>query len=186
MSEWRTELHSLLAERSIRFGDFTLASGAKSNVYVDVRATSLSSDGSFWIGKAFLETIRSVAPNAVAVGGLTLGADPLVTATAIAAHLEGESLDAMIVRKETKAHGTQNMIEHPGRAQAGDEVVVVDDVITSGGSTLKAVDSLRAAGFVVSHAICVVDRQAGGREALAEHGIELRELFTIEDFAERD
>jgi orotate phosphoribosyltransferase len=179
-----SELFRILSERSVKFGDFTLASGAKSDVYIDVRATSLAGDGATLIGKAFWSHMKEHHPGVRGVAGLTLGADPLVTATAIAAHHDDEYLDAIIVRKEAKGHGTAKRIEAPGRVTAGDEVVVVDDVITSGGSTLKAVHALRDAGFIVKHAICVVDRQAGGEANLQAEGISLHALFTLADFRE--
>ncbi len=179
-----SHLFEILAERSVKFGDFTLASGAKSDVYIDVRATSLAGDGATLIGEAFWARMRDHHPSVRGVSGLTLGADPLVTATAIAAHHDGEWLDAIIVRKEAKGHGTAKRIESPGRVASGDEVVVVDDVITSGGSTLKAVVALREAGFTVNHALCVVDRQAGGAENLQAEGITLHALYTLADFRE--
>lgn len=174
-------LLSILLERSVKFGDFVLASGAKSEVYVDVRQTALTGDGARAIGVTFFELIQKIAPNAKACGGLTLGADPIVTSVAIAAHDSGRVLDAMIVRKEAKIHGTQRAIESPTRVTPGDEVVVVDDVITTAGSTLKAVEALRDAGFVVNHAICVVDREAGGAQALADAGVELHSILTLRE-----
>jgi orotate phosphoribosyltransferase len=172
-------LLELLLERSVKFGDFTLASGATSNIYVDVRQTALTGDGALAIGQAFLEQMRIHAPDATACGGLTLGADPLVTATSVAAHLQGSVVDAIIVRKDAKLHGMARAIEAPSRVRQGAEVVVVDDVITTAGSTLKAVQALREAGFVVKTALCVVDRDAGGADALQAQGVSLIPLFTL-------
>ncbi len=172
-------LLEILLERSVKFGDFTLASGATSNIYVDVRQTALTGDGALAIGQAFLDQMSTHAPNASACGGLTLGADPLVTATSVAAHLHGSVIDAIIVRKDAKLHGTARAIEVPSRVAQGSEVVVVDDVITTAGSTLKAVYALREAGFIVKTALCVVDREAGGTQALLDEGVSLFPLFTL-------
>ncbi|MEZ4460054.1 MAG: orotate phosphoribosyltransferase [bacterium] len=177
-------LLTLLLERSVQFGEFTLASGATSNIYIDVRQTALTGDGALAIGYAVLNTISTFAPNATACGGLTLGADPIVTAVSIAANLSGSKIDAIIVRKDAKKHGLQRGIEAPSSAGAGGEVVVVDDVITTAGSTLQAVEALREAGFVVSHAVCVVDREAGGAEALAAQGVTLHALHTLSELLE--
>jgi len=174
-----TPLLQLLLERSVKFGEFTLASGATSNIYVDVRQTALTGDGALAIGQAFLDQMATHAPEASACGGLTLGADPLVTATSVAAYLQGSVIDAIIVRKDAKEHGTARAIEVPLRVRQGAEVVVVDDVITTAGSTMKAVQALRDAGFVVKTALCVVDREAGGTQALLKEGVSLFPLFTL-------
>ena len=177
----KAPLLTLLLERSVQFGEFTLASGATSNIYIDVRQTALTGDGALAIGHAILGIMRDCAPHATACGGLTLGADPIVTAVSIAASLTGSKVDAIIVRKDAKGHGMQRGIESPSSVGPGSEVVVVDDVITSAGSTLQAVQALREAGFVVSHAVCVVDREAGGAEALAAQGIQLHALHTLSE-----
>lgn len=174
----------MLLERSVQFGAFTLASGATSEIYIDVRRLSLTGDGALALGHAFHALQQTHAPKARAIGGLTLGADPLVTATAIAAHLQGHSLAAIIVRKDAKAHGTRRQLEAPEGLQPGDEVVVVDDVITTAGSTMVAIQALRDAGFVVKTAFCVVDRESGGRERLADAGIELFAIATLSQLME--
>ena len=180
--DWRTPLFELLRTRSVQFGEFVLASGASSDVYIDVRQTSLASDGAFFIGNMIWEHIRDELENIDAVGGLTLGADPLVTATSFAAHLDGAKLPGILIRKEAKSHGMQRQIEMPKDLVPGQNVVVVDDVITTAGSTLKAVHALREAGFLVTRAICIVDRESGGAQNLATEGIVLHPLFKLSDF----
>lgn len=179
------KLEHLLLEHSVLVGDFILASGEKSDIYVDVRRTALRGDGALEIGREFLDRIDRFAPGAIGTGGLTLGADPLVTATSIAAALAGRpEFGAVIVRKEAKGHGTGKRVEQPFDSQ-GRELVVVDDVVTTAGSTLEAIDALRQAGYAIEHALCVVDREAGGRQALAENGVELHALFTLDELVRK-
>lgn len=184
MNRW-PELLQIIKEQSIAFGDFVLASGQKSDVYIDIRKTSLHPQGAFLIGKAFAQLIKENWPDAKGVGGLTLGADPLVTATSVVAYLDHHMLGALIVRKDAKGHGTKRAIESPGTLKPGDHVIVVDDVVTSGGSTLQAVHALREAGFVVKHALAVVDRQAGATENLSAHGVSLQSLFAFPELVQR-
>lgn len=180
----RSRLAQLLATHSLRIGEFTLSSGEISDVYLDVKSTSLTGEGAHLIGRLLWELASGLSPAPAAIGGLTLGADPLVTAVSLAAYDKGESLHAVIVRKETKAHGTQRFLECPPALDGGDSIVAVDDVITTGGSTITAIERMRDAGFIVDHAICVVDRQAGGREALANLNVELHALFTLDELRE--
>ncbi|MBA2665068.1 MAG: orotate phosphoribosyltransferase [Bradymonadaceae bacterium] len=177
----RRRLASLLKERSVKVGEFRLASGQTSSVYVDVKKTSLTGEGAQLIGLGLWDLCQQVAPQVVAAGGLTLGADPLLTAMAIAAHQDGNQLDSIIVRKATKEHGTRQALEMPGELLPGQRVVAIDDVITTAGSTLEAIARLREAGFVVEDALCVVDRQSGGEQALAEAGVRLHSLFLLQD-----
>jgi orotate phosphoribosyltransferase len=136
------------------------------------------------VGLALLgsDLLALVEPEAVAVAGLTLGADPLVSAVALQAALAGRCLDALIVRKEAKGHGTGAWLEGP-LPQPGDRITVLEDVVTSGGSALKAVIQLREAGYRVERVVAIVDRQEGGAEALAAAGLELRSLFLLEEVA---
>ena len=179
--QWRDALRELLLEHSVRTGSFTLASGETSSVYVDVRKTSLRGDGARLIGEAFWELVGRHCPEVDGVGGPTLGADPLVVATAIAARDDGGQLDALIVRKKAKGHGTGAFVETPGGLPEGAKVVVVEDTITTGGSIVFAIEKLREAGFVVEHALCVVDREAGGEAILADHGVTLRAVFRLSE-----
>ncbi len=184
-SQQRHQLARLLCERSVRTGDFELASGKSASVYVDVKKTVLSGRGAELIGRGLWQLVRQASAGAAGVGGLTLGADPLVTAISLSAWQHDQvDLGAIIVRKEAKGHGTQQFIERADTVSPGDEIVAVDDVITTGGSTLTAIERMRDAGFVVNHAVCVVDREAGGPERLAEAGVELHRLFSLSELLE--
>lgn len=170
------KLVAILAERSARKGEFTLASGARSDLYIDARITAMSPDGLALIGPLALEAIREAAWNPDSVGGLTLGADPVSYAIAYASAIAGTPIRAFTVRKEAKNHGTGKLIEGPFRPT--DRVVVVEDVITSGGSALRAVEAVRNAGATVAGVISLVDRQEGGRERLEAAGLQIRSLAT--------
>ena len=175
----RAALLPLLAERAYRLGRFTLASGRSSDHYVNCKPVSLSG-----LGLALLsaQMLALVEPEATAVAGLTLGADPLVSAVALRAALAGRPLDALIVRKEAKGHGTGAWLEGP-LPEPGQVITVLEDVVTSGGSSLKAVTQLREAGFRVQRVVTIVDRQEGGQEALEAAGLELRSLFLLDTIA---
>ena len=167
-------LVQMLAARSARRGSFTLASGRQSDLYIDARLTTMSPDGLAIIGPLAIARIRARGWHADAVGGLTLGADPVSYAIAHASALADTPIRAFTVRKEAKAHGTGKVIEGP--FQAGDRVVVIEDVITTGGSALRAADAVRAAGGVVVGVLAVVDREDGGREALETAGLPVESL----------
>jgi len=162
-------LISILAERSARRGQFTLASGRQSTLYIDARLTTMSPDGLALIGPLALAALRQSSWQVDAIGGLTLGADPISYAIAYASASSDAPLRAFTVRKEAKAHGTGRLIEGPFRE--GDRVAVVEDVITTGGSALRAVEAIRAAGGSVSGVIALVDREEGGRAALEDVGL---------------
>lgn len=172
-------LLDLLARLAYRRGQFTLASGRSSEHYVNCKPVSLSGLGLALLGQLLLPHVE---PDAVAVAGLTLGADPLVSAVALRAALVGRPLDALIVRKEAKGHGTGAWLEGPLPAQ-GASITVLEDVVTSGGSALKAVRQLRQEGYKVRRVVAIVDRQEGGGAALAEVGLELHSLFLLEQVA---
>jgi orotate phosphoribosyltransferase len=160
-------LLAMLAARSARRGRFTLSSGRTSTLYVDARKTTMSPDGLALIGPLALAAVRDAGWAPDAVGGLTLGADPVAYAVAYASALAADAgplVRAFTVRKTPKTHGTAQLIEGP--FAAGDRVVVVDDVITTGGSALRAVEAVRAAGGEVVGVLAVVDREEGGREAI--------------------
>ena len=162
-------LLALLAERSARRGHFTLASGRQSTLYIDARLTTMSPDGLALIGPLALAAILQSSWAVTAVGGLTLGADPVTYAIAYASALQGRPLRAFTVRKEAKQHGTGRLIEGPFRE--GDRVAVIEDVITTGGSALRAAEAIRSAGGVVAGVLALVDREEGGREALEAAGL---------------
>jgi orotate phosphoribosyltransferase len=173
-------LLELLRTRAFAEREVTLSSGLKSNFYIDCKQVSLDAEGAYLIGELFHAAIDEIAPQAVAVGGLTLGADPLATATSIASFQHGKPRASFIVRKEPKGHGTGQWVESAGLA-AGSKVVILEDVITTGASTLRAIERARGAGFVVEHALGLVDRLEGGREAV-EAQAPLSTLFTRRDF----
>jgi orotate phosphoribosyltransferase len=175
----RLTLLHLLAERAYRLGRFTLASGRTSEHYVNCKPVSLSGSGLALLGALLLEQVEE---GSAAVAGLTLGADPLVSAVAMRAALDGRPLDALIVRKEAKGHGTGAWLEGP-LPPAGSRVTVLEDVVTSGGSALRAVEQLREAGYGVERVVTIVDRQEGGKEAMAAAGLELRSLFLLQEVA---
>ena len=192
-SDSRAALLRILATHSFRLGDFTLASGQKSDYYIDCRTTTLHAEGGRLAGVLLHELIRQHLPETHAVGGLTMGADPLVsniaTASAQFAMTEGHTpsdpgvhlIHGFLVRKAEKTHGTGRLIE--GFLAAGAPVVIVDDVCTTGGSTITAMEAAREAGMRVIGVLCLVDRQQGGRariEAAAE-GAPFISLFTAED-----
>ena len=168
-----------LAERAYRHGNFTLASGRSSNHYVNCKPVSLSGEGLALLGEQLLAEVEA---DAVAVAGLTLGADPLVSAVALQAALTGRPLDALIVRKEAKGHGTGAWLEGP-LPPAGSTITVLEDVVTTGGSSLKAVSQLRQAGYTVNRVVAIVDRQEGGLAAMTAADLELRSLFQLEEIA---
>jgi orotate phosphoribosyltransferase len=178
-ADQRALLLPLLAERAYRLGSFTLASGRSSDHYVNCKPVSLSGPGLALLGSLMLEQVEA---DAVAVAGLTLGADPLVSAVALSAALAGRPLDALIVRKEAKGHGTGAWLEGPLPAP-GAVITVLEDVVTTGGSSLKAVNQLREAGYRVQRVVTIVDRQEGGEEALTAAGLELRSLFLLDTIA---
>lgn len=172
-----TKLVEMLATRSARRGTFTLASGRVSDLYIDARLTTMSPDGLATIGQLALARIRSRGWTPDAVGGLTLGADPVSYAIAHASALAKAPVRAFTVRKEAKTHGTGKLIEGP--FYPGDRVVVIEDVITTGGSALKAVDAIRVAGGVVLGVLAVVDREEGGREVLEAAGLAVETLAGV-------
>jgi orotate phosphoribosyltransferase len=178
-AEMRLALLPLLASQAYRHGNFTLASGRSSHHYVNCKPVSLSGTGLALLGALMLEQVEAEAR---AVAGLTLGADPLVSAVAMMAALVGQELNALIVRKEAKGHGTGAWLEGP-LPEPGSTITVLEDVVTTGGSSLKAVQQLREAGYTVNRVVTIVDRQEGGIEAMTAAGLELRSLFLLDEVA---
>ncbi len=184
----RNQLIALLAERSAKQGDFVLASGRRSSLYVDCRLTTMSPEGQRLLGELGLAELHAAGWAADAVGGLTLGADPIAYAIAHASAFahernEGPLVRAFTVRKQAKQHGTGRRVEGP--FVAGDKVVVVEDVITTGGSALTAVEAIREEGGVVLGVLAVVDREEGGREALEAAGLTVRSLAKASELVAR-
>ncbi len=177
----RQALLTLFCEVAYREGDFLLSSGQKSTYYINGKQVTLHPQGGLAVGRILLPY---VSPETVAVAGLTLGADPIVTAASVVAAYEGRSLAALIVRKEAKGHGTQAYIEGPTLPE-GSPVVVLEDVVTTGQSAMKAVDRLREAGYRVEEVITLVDRQQGGAEFYKTVGLKFQTVFTIQDLQKR-
>ena len=172
----RAALIALLAERSVKRGQFTLASGKTSQYYIDARLTTMSPEGLSLIGPLALSALASAGWPVDSVGGLTLGADPISYAVSYASASSPRPVRAFTVRKEVKAHGTGKRIEGPFRE--GDHVAVIEDVITTGGSALQAIEAVRSAKGIVSGVLALVDREEGGREAIEESGVLVIALTT--------
>lgn len=169
----------MLAERSARHGQFTLASGRTSTLYIDARLTTMSPDGLALIGPLGLTALRQASWDVSAIGGLTLGADPISYAISYASASSEQPLRAFTVRKEAKVHGTVKLIEGPFRE--GDQVAVIEDVITTGVSALRAVSAIQAAGGIVVGVLAMVDREEGGREAIMATGLPVITLTRASD-----
>jgi orotate phosphoribosyltransferase len=172
-------LRRLLLARSVQHGDFVLSSGQRSPYYIDCRLSTMSAEGMVLIGRMGLAAIRQAGWAPRAVGGLTMGADPVAYAIAAASHGTELEIDAFSVRKEAKTHGTGRQIE--GNFRAGDAVVVVEDVITSGGSAQRAIGAVEAAGGKVLGVLAVVDREQGGRRVLEANGVKVVAITTAMD-----
>lgn len=177
MSGDRERLVALLLERSFRVGDFVLSSGARSRFYIDCRTTTTHADGQAVVGRLGLAALRDAGLRPDAIGGLTMGADPVAYAIAHASWLADDPVNAFTVRKEPKAHGTGKRVE--GCFQSGDRVVVVEDVITTGGSALKAIEAVEAEGGHVIAVLSLVDREEGGREAIEARGYPVHALVGV-------
>jgi orotate phosphoribosyltransferase len=171
-------LRELLLEFSYQQKEVKLASGRLSNFYFDGKQTSLHPEGAAAIGRLMFEAVQEHFPKARAVGGPTLGADPLATAVALVSFQQGKPLFSFIVRKEPKGHGTMSWIEGARHLQPGMQVVLLEDVITTGGSLLKAAERVREAGLEPLGVVVLVDRQEGGREALEKAGLKVVSLLT--------
>ena len=182
MSDTAAALKAILLEKSVRTGTFTLASGAQSDLYIDCRVTALDPFGANLIGKlgwaAVREKIQAEGLKIASIGGMTLGADPISLAVGMTSAVENpdEALQVFTVRKEPKGHGRGKQIE--GNFANGQTVIVVDDVITTGGSTLKAIDVIEREGGKVAFALVLVDREEGGRQAIEARGIPVLALYS--------
>lgn len=175
MSNYKDDLLQILKEKALVFGEVTLSSGEKSNYYIDCRRVTLDAKGAFLVG----EVISGMLEDADAVGGLTLGADPIAAAIAVRSYEKGNPVSAFIVRKGQKAHGMMKRIEGP--IAPNSKVIIVDDVITKGGSVLEAIEAAESEGHRVIKAICLVDRQQGGSDVIRSKGYKLEVLFTPAD-----
>ncbi|MBI4465384.1 MAG: orotate phosphoribosyltransferase [Acidobacteria bacterium] len=166
---YRERLKELLCQKSVQRGEFILSSGKTSNYYMDVRLTTLDAEGAYCTGMAMLALLKTLSPYPKAIGGPTLGADPIVAVVAALSHQQGgPPVAAFIVRKEPKKHGTQQLMEG-WHGQPGEPVVIVEDTCTTGASIIKTIEQAKTAGYRVIAAICVVDREEGGREQIEKH-----------------
>jgi orotate phosphoribosyltransferase len=174
----KSSLIALVRQKALKFGDFTLASGKKATFYLDTKQVTLDSAGARMIGEGILDLLAPNMPKAV--GGMSIGADPITGAVVTLAGVREIPLLGFMVRKEPKGHGTNQYIEGP--VQAGDEAVIVEDVVTTGGSSMLAIDRALEFGLKIKRVIAIVDRLQGGREAFAARGVTLDTLLTIRDF----
>ena len=172
----QNHLIELVKRLALKTGEFTLASGKKANFYLDCRKLTLDSEGANVVGAGMLDLLESDLPDSV--GGMAIGADPITASVITLAHQRGHHLNGFIVRKQAKDHGTGQQVEGP--IQPGQRAVMLEDVVTTGGSCLKAIGFARESGLVVDRAIAIVDRQAGGAERFAEVGVTLQSLLTLE------
>ncbi|AMK12674.1 orotate phosphoribosyltransferase [Pseudodesulfovibrio indicus] len=179
MTELKSRLARLLLKLSYKEGDFTLTSGKKSDYYFDCKQTALHAEGGYLIGRLFVEMLKDY--DVQGVGGMTLGADPLVSAVTVVSYLEGCPLPGFIIRKQSKGHGTNQYLEGLANFSEGDKVVLLEDVCTTGGTLITAAERVRDAGLVIVGVLAVLDREEGGRERLKEAGMELNAIFTRQE-----
>ena len=175
----KKSLARLLLQLSYHEGNFVLASGKQSNYYFDCRVTALHAEGSWLIGQLFNHILAS--HKIVGVAGMTMGADPLVSATTAISHTLNHPLNGLLVRKQAKDHGTGQFVEGLANFQKGDRVAVLEDVVTTGGSVLTACERLQQAGLVIDSVCAILDREEGGREHLESHGIKFEAIFTRQE-----
>ena len=182
--DYKPRVLALLKEDAYRKGDYTLSSGRKREHYVNCKPVSLNGKGLTWISCMILEHIDE---DVVAIGGLTLGADPLVSGVTVVCGLDHINLSGLIVRKKAKGHGTQSWIEGP-ELPKGSKVTVLEDVITTGGSAIKAVEKLRDAGYVVNRVVSIIDRQEDGEAdaAMKEADLELISIFKLDELTDEN
>ena len=174
----REALKSLIRERALLFGDFTLASGQKATYYLDGKQVTLDAVGAKLVGEGLLEMLGTPLPQAV--GGMAIGADPITAAVVTLAGVRGLALKGFMVRKESKGRGTDKFIEGP--VEPGMHVVIVEDVVTTGGSSITAIERCVEFGLIVDGVLAIIDREQGGKKNFADRGYELRSLFSIRDF----
>ncbi len=173
----KERLKEILLERSVFFGDFTLSSGKKSNFYIDARISTLFPESSYLIAEIMFEILKEYKIDAV--GGYSIGADPIVSAIAVVSYLKKNPIPAFIIRKEEKKHGRGKAIE--GNFSKGMRVAIVDDVITTGGSIIKGINKVKEMGAIPIVALSVIDREEGGREKIEKMGIPLYSIFNLND-----
>ena len=181
---YRDQLKHLLLERSVRFGNFTLSSGGSSTYYIDARRTTMSAEGQALVGRVGYEIVSQSGLEPTHLGGLTMGADPISYAIAHRSHLEGHPLDGFSVRKEAKHHGTGNRVE--GGLDPSSRCLVIEDTLTTGKSTLSAVEALREHGVTVVGVLALVDRSDNAEELFREIGLPLLSFFPVKELLEKN
>jgi orotate phosphoribosyltransferase len=178
----RARLLELLTDRSYAKRDVVLASGRRSNFFIDCKQTVLTAEGHALVGNVMLDALAQLPSHPDAVAGVELGGCPLASAVALVSFQRDEPLDAIYVRKEAKDHGSARLLEGNTRLASGSSIAILEDVVTTGGSTLKCAEKLRAAGYVLAGVVALVDRQEGGREAIEAAGLPMVTCFTRADF----
>jgi orotate phosphoribosyltransferase len=177
VSAMKERLGEIILERSFKYSEnppFTLASGRQSNFYFNCKPTTLDPEGMNLIGSIIFDMVKDSSISAA--GGLTLGADPIANALSVISYQKGKPIKSFIVRKDVKDHGTRSAIE--GSVKSGDRVLIIDDVITTGGSTITAIEQARKAGLIVDCVITLIDREEGGRENIGKHIDNIRSVLT--------
>lgn len=177
----KARLKELLLQLSYEKRDVVLASGEKSQFYIDCKQTSLNPEGAVLLGGIFCDMLGQLSVPVAAVGGPTLGADPLVSAVSVISFQRGQALPAFIIRTQPKDHGTAQWVEGMKNLKPGMKVAILEDVVTSGGSSLKAVERARQAGLDVVAVLCIVDRGHGGADKIRAAGLEFRSIFTLSE-----
>ena len=176
----RQALLELVRSRALRFGDFTLASGKKAKYYLDGKQVTLDSRGAVLIGEGLLDLLAQHGPLPNAVGGMSIGADPITAAIITVAGLRNIPLAGVLVRKQPKGHGTNQYLEGP--VQPGQTIAIVEDVVTTGGSSLEAIERVEQFGLKVTCVAAIIDRMEGGAQAFAARGVHFASLLSIRDF----
>lgn len=183
LNNMKEKLINILVEKSLKVAPtptFKLASGAISDTYIDCKKTTLTAEGAYLIGNIIFDKISHL--NVKKIGGLSLGADPIAEAVAYTSYLKGRPIDAFVVRKKSKEHGLQLQIE--GDIREGDNVIIIDDVVTTGGSTIEAIKKAREFGLNIVKVIVLVDRQEGGKDNIVNQGVECEAVITKQELVD--
>ena len=180
MEEEKKRLLRILKDLSYEEGDFTLASGKKSTFYIDCKETTLNPEGMYLVGHLMYNKVREI-PGAEAVGGVSIGGDPLVCATVMVSFAAQDPIAGFLIRKEPKGHGRNLWIEGGKNLKKGMSVVILEDVVTTGGSSLKAIDIAEKEGFAVKGLVVLLDRLEGGKEIIESKGYAYKSIFTLSD-----
>ncbi len=182
-TDFRKKLLDQLARKSLKFGDFILTSGRKSNYYLNCKKVTRTAEGMFLLGNLLYNEIRKISGEIDGIGGMTMGADPICDAVSLISYMKDDTIESIIVRKERKAHGAQSLIE--GNTENIKKIVVIDDVVTTGGSTIKAIEAFEnETDFEIKGVFALVDRQEGGADNLAKKNYPYQPVFTKDEIIE--